>query len=57
MFIKDTQSATKLKSHVNNDNYLDSINPPEVQPGTSRKKKPPLSKKNIPEIEDDTDTE
>jgi DNA-directed RNA polymerase-3 subunit RPC5 len=50
LFLKDTTEATRLKSQMKNEDYLDAISAPRVDP-SGRKKKRPLTKKQMERIE------
>ncbi|KAG9723247.1 hypothetical protein KCU73_g13755, partial [Aureobasidium melanogenum] len=50
LFHSDTGSATPLKSQMKNEEYLDAISAPRVDP-SGRKKKRPLTKKQMERIE------
>jgi DNA-directed RNA polymerase III subunit RPC5 len=57
LFVKDTGSATKLASPLNNDEYLDAISIPRIEPGSKGKRKLPLTRKQMAEMEEDSETE
>ncbi|CAD0109542.1 unnamed protein product [Aureobasidium uvarum] len=50
LFHADTQAAMELKSQMKNEDYLDAISAPRVDP-SGRKKKRPLTKKQMERIE------
>ena len=50
LFLKDTAEAATLKSQMKNEDYLDAISAPRVDP-SGRKKKRPLTKKQMERIE------
>lgn len=50
LFVPETDNAVRLKSNLTNENYLDAISAPRIDP-SGRKKKRPLTKKQMNAIE------
>jgi len=55
--VRDGNSASQLISPWNNDEFLDAISIPRIEPGNKAKKKPPLTRKEMADIQHEAQAE